>query len=308
MSSDYMFSFIIPTLNEESHIKNTIQSIRTYTPNKFNYEIIVIDNGSTDTTVAEAQSMGIGVYIQPKMTIAGLRNFGAQKSSGGILVFLDGDVLLTKQWQLNIIKLHRELIQNQKIVTGSKCGVPENPTWIEKYWFEPLSRTKTNYMNSGHLLISKLFFEELRGFNSELQTAEDYDLSIRAVRSGGKIINRPELQVIHMGFPKTIIAFIKREVWHGTSDYRSFVAIYKSKVAIVSIVFLFLHFLSCIAVIKPLGWLYPALIALICIASSWIKFKKPIEIVLINSFIYYIYYWGRAMAFISLKFGLIRVL
>ena len=89
-------SVIIPALNEEKNIAQTISFIQAFAPS--NTEIVVVDNGSQDETVAIAESMGVLVIERPGVTIAALRNEGVRACSGGVLAFIDADVTTTKEW------------------------------------------------------------------------------------------------------------------------------------------------------------------------------------------------------------------
>ncbi len=60
-----MISVIIPTYNEEAHIKRTIQRLWQYDEDNLIKEIIIADGGSTDNTVAIAQTEGVIVAISP---------------------------------------------------------------------------------------------------------------------------------------------------------------------------------------------------------------------------------------------------
>ena len=89
-------SFVIPTLNEENNIESVLKSIKECVIcNKINYEIIVVDNGSTDSTIEIAKKHGAKVFFKPGISISALRNYGVNKSTGSLLVFLDGDICLT---------------------------------------------------------------------------------------------------------------------------------------------------------------------------------------------------------------------
>ena len=128
-------SFIIPAYNENENIEITLDSIRKHVPDVYQYEVVVVDHGSTDNTVKLAADCGAKVLVNPGGTIAGLRNFGVVNSLGDILVFLDADILLTHGWGSNIGKVISSLTAGERLLTGSWISIPDNPNWIEKYWF-----------------------------------------------------------------------------------------------------------------------------------------------------------------------------
>lgn len=241
MSSEVQISFIIPTYNEEADIKDVLDSIHWFAQN-WRFEIILADNGSTDRTTSIAEKAGAIVLQNADQTIAGLRNLGAGAAKGPVLVFLDGDVLLTGDWQENFPKIWEELVgQEKKLVTGSRCGLDFSPCWIERYWFGPMVSEggNQNYINSGHLIISRKLFFDLDGFDGNLATGEDFEFCRRARKNGAVVRNNPKLHVVHRGYPKNIFSFMKREMWHGKQDVMSIYDIKESKVAVTSLVFAF---------------------------------------------------------------------
>lgn len=228
-------SFIIPALNEEKNIARTIKSIKR-NMEKYNYEIIVADNGSSDRTIEISQALGASVIVDQESFIGGLRNTGVSISKGSILVFIDSDIELDKFWIEELITASKNWPKDGLIVTGSTYTSPSNSSFIERNWFSKFSRSDVSYINSGHLITTKKMFTELGGFDSKLKTAEDYDFSQRAKRAGGVVVFEPNLKAYHHGFPSTIKDFIVREAWHGREDLTSVRKFIKSKTAIASLI------------------------------------------------------------------------
>ena len=236
-----VISFIIPALNEENAIGRVIDHIKQHVPLKLTYEIIVVDHGSTDATTDIAGKKGANVYAQPFGSIGSLRNLGAARATGEVLIFIDADVLLTETWAKNIESIVQQLRIDPNILTGSWVGIPAHPSWIERFWFKPLLRGRSTHINSAHMILNRLLFERIGGFSEVLETGEDYDLSMRAKAADASIVDNPKLSVIHEGYPTTILAFVRREIWHGKGDYVSLLRMLQSKVALSSLVFIALH-------------------------------------------------------------------
>jgi len=110
-------SIIIPTLNEADYISRTLNSIVL---NKFyeaKPEIIVVDSGSTDNTADIARPL-VDKLIQLKPTSSGkweALNTGAESSCGEILLFLDADTIVPKNYDQEIEKI----FINKNIVGGA---------------------------------------------------------------------------------------------------------------------------------------------------------------------------------------------
>ena len=294
-----MLSFIIPAYNEEENISNTIEMIQKHTPSQFNYEIILVDHGSTDKTTELANKKGARVFTVHDGTIADLRNHGTKNASGNIYIFIDADVHLTHEWEKNIGATIALLSNGERLLTGSWYCIPDKPNWIEHFWFKPLQKVENTHINSGHMIISRDLFNEIGGFDNMLETGEDYDISMRAKEHGIQVVDNHSLKVIHEGYPKGLKEFMLREYWHGKGDATSLKAIVKSKVALLALLLIILHGLLLYSIYVPLNinvtYGYVFFIAAICIGASYVKFKRESFVVIsINSILYYFYFLSRA--------------
>jgi glycosyltransferase involved in cell wall biosynthesis len=297
-------SFVIPAYNEENSLSRVIQSVHRHAEALPSYEVIVVDHGSTDRTVETARALGADVYVHEHGTISALRNYGANRAAGEILVFLDADVLLTKAWEENIADAMTQLRADGNVLTGSWYGIRPNASWVERFWFEPLADREVTHMNGGHLILAKDWFWRLDGFPEHLETGEDYELSMKAQRAGMRIVNNPALLVIHEGYPRTLSGFLRREVWHGRGDAASLGAVARSKVALTSLGFVALHLTL---LLSALVWrsalaltLSAATIVLVCTAAAFVRYRGASVLGLaVAGYLYYWYFWARASALVS---------
>jgi glycosyltransferase involved in cell wall biosynthesis len=300
-------SVIIPAYNEGKLIGATLSALRRAVPPEILSEIIVVDNGSSDHTAAVAAAHGARVITQAGGTIAALRNTGVQKASGSILVFLDADVVVTDAWAARLPAALAALDQAPRTLTGYMCGVPSDASWIERLWFAPRDVNAFTHIGSGHLITTRAFLEEIGGFNPELATGEDHELSQRAMLAGGRIAPDAALEVEHHGFPTTLAAFIRREAWHGRSDFISLHAILNSKVAVLTVIFAGMHALALLGLLSGafgLAAASAAAVAGICLMSSWIKYRHAGPLfVFANCAIFYAYYLGRTFSLLRLGPG-----
>ncbi len=296
-------SFVLPALNESKNIARTISSIRTQCDSHedFTYEILLVDNGSTDNTVNIANNMGANVYSVPNSTIAGLRNYGADEATGDVLIFLDADIQLTPDWSNAISDTISEISSAPEQISGSHVIPPENNNLFHKYWFSAIaSEPDTAHIGSAHMIIEKKFFKRLDGFDPNLVTSEDYDICQRAKANGGKVVNNRDLKVIHPDFPRKLDSFIRREIWHGLGDCLSFRTAIKSKILIASIVFYVLIISSVISLLfgaMKSGLIFAVTAASLLLAVSWLKFHHAgFRSMLINSLILIPYFFARIIS------------
>jgi len=93
-----MISVIIPSFNEEENIAQCLVSLSHQTIDRTEYEIIVVDGGSTDKTCEIARKYADMVFIQTSKKVGGARNDGAQASKGDIIATTDADCILPSDW------------------------------------------------------------------------------------------------------------------------------------------------------------------------------------------------------------------
>jgi GT2 family glycosyltransferase len=155
-------------------------------------------------------------------------------SNGNIFVFLDADVSLDYNWWDEFQGILIKWTSKEYFITGSPCLISEKPGFYERNWFSKFKHSNSNYINSGHLIITRSAFDSVSGFDESLKTAEDYDLCQRAKKKGISVFNSDTLKAYHNGYPKRLIDFLSRESWHGKQDISSFSSFIYSKTALIA--------------------------------------------------------------------------
>ncbi|MDO8728859.1 MAG: glycosyltransferase [bacterium] len=203
-----MLSIVIPTLNEEKTIKNTLESLKKLTD--CNYEIIISDGKSKDKTVEIAKRCDAQTIVYNgtvRQTIGGGRNLGASIASGEFLVFLDADVTIPdiNKFFKKTLSLFKE---NEKLVglIVRQNVSPEVETFVDKFFFGIVNYVYLFWNNivkfggaGGEFqMIKTSVFRELGGFNEKLAAGEDNDLFQRLARKGETRIEM-SLRILHTG-------------------------------------------------------------------------------------------------------------
>lgn len=214
------FSIIIPTKNEEANIGRCLDSILQMDWDSSRYEIIVVDNGSDDRTVEIARQKGATVYIKYELTISGLRNFGALQAAGEILAFLDADCTVPQNW---LHEASRYLPRKNVVCFGSPPVVPDDATWVQIAWFQLRKKRdlvlEVDWLESMNMFVRREIFEEVGGFDENLVTCEDYDLSFR-LKNNGHLIADGHIVAVHHGEAASVRHFFQKEFWRGTSNLK----------------------------------------------------------------------------------------
>jgi len=107
-----MLSFIVPAYNEELELPSTIASIRAAAQDRSargrigrgeQYEIVVVDDASTDATARVAQEAGAKVVSINRRQIAAARNAGARHAQGDTLLFVDADTRINEKHLIGVV-------------------------------------------------------------------------------------------------------------------------------------------------------------------------------------------------------------
>jgi glycosyltransferase involved in cell wall biosynthesis len=217
-----MVSIIIPTLNEEKVIGRCLEALTSAKHENLELEIIVVDNGSSDKTVAIAQSYGVIALVKKYVRIAALRNYGVAHSQGDVLGFVDADCLVGKNWLMNAIRC---MVAQSADAVGSYYAIPEDASWIGKT-MELMQSKKTgadvNYIPAGNLLVARGVYAAMGGFDESLETNEDVDFCQRLKDKKYRLYSDPSIHSVHLGTPHTIKELFIKQVWHGSNTITVF--------------------------------------------------------------------------------------
>lgn len=251
-----LISLIIPTFNEERYISDCLSAVANLNYPKELLEVIVVDNGSKDRTVEIAENFNCTVLTLPAGRVGAVRNFGVSNSGGEIIAFLDGDCVPPKNWLLSAIE---QLDRFKCDAVGGVYLLKENPSWIERAWVltNDLRDRSTSSLVGGSIIIKRRVFDQLLGFDENLNAGEDSDLARRLIAANHKVRLAGDCAVIHMGYPDTLSVFIRRQFWHASSYLKS-----RNKNGL-DVVFIFsIIFLSCFIFLPISVIFFPFLILL----------------------------------------------
>lgn len=106
---------VIPAHNEENFIANTLESLNNQ-DYKGKYEVIVVNNASTDNTAYVAESYGAKVVFQPKKGLRFTRELGFETAHGDFIASTDADITLPVNW---LTRMAEELLQEDDLVAVS---------------------------------------------------------------------------------------------------------------------------------------------------------------------------------------------
>lgn len=216
-------SVVIPVRNDANRLRICLNSIRLHAPD---VKIYVIDNGSTDGSGEMARELGATVIRCPGLRVGALRNRGCEKSTSEFVAFVDSDHEVTCDWLENGLEI---LLRDESIVAvGSYCLAPPDGTWVQTTWaihrLRGADRSDVDWLGAGNLFARRDAFEKVGGFREDLIAAEDVDLCHRLRQLGGRIVCDKRIRNIHHGEPKTLLAFLRKEYWRGSSGVKAWIS------------------------------------------------------------------------------------
>lgn len=180
-------SFIIPAYNEELYIEATIQSIESAAAQtSLNFEIIVVNDNSTDSTLLLAEKMKVKTLTVFNRKISATRNDGAKIASGDVLVFLDADTHVT----VKLIQAMLKSLENDKIVGGGANVVFDDAPLYGRLmarWVMSIF-SLFNLAAGCFIFCRKTSFELIGGFDEKFYYTEEIDFSKKMKRAGKFII------------------------------------------------------------------------------------------------------------------------
>lgn len=173
----------MPTKNRKDMIRNAIYSVlgQSYV----NWELLIIDDGSTDGTLdflkSNFQDKRIKIFNSNGVGVSGTRNLGLKASKGDIIAYLDSDNSWSKNYLLfsvaklleNDLHLH---YSGMKVCTGEPGSKPKNHILYKRFYFENL--IKKNFIDLNVFTHGKKVYDDLGGFDTSLKRLVDWDLII----------------------------------------------------------------------------------------------------------------------------------
>lgn len=210
-----LVSAIITTKNEADVISTLIRSIKEQSYE--NTEILVVDNNSTDETVAICKKLEVKVFnFGPERSAQ--RNYGAKKAKGNFLLFLDADMELSK----GVIEQCIEKIRSDKEIAG--IVIPEKSI-ARRFWERVKAYERSFYNIQGDLVtdaarfFKKEVFWKVGGYDEKITGPEDWDLP-ESIKYLGFKIGRISAKIYHHERIPSFYSLIRKKYYYGLKSHR----------------------------------------------------------------------------------------
>lgn len=227
------YSVIVPVYNRAGEIGRCVEAIIAGIFPRERYEVIVVDNGSTDGSDTVATEAGAKVLRLEAPNRCRARNLGAEQARGRWLVFTDSDCAPASDWLAKLDAQIQSLPENSDVVAvaGAIRSAPAT-THVEAYidfrlildqekFLTPGRRFSPPFAATANLAIDRERFLASGGFDPGMPPGEDAELCWRLTESGGQIDFVPAAVVVHH-HRATLRGLWRQSFGYGVSHARQF--------------------------------------------------------------------------------------
>lgn len=192
-------SVVIAAYNEENNLPNCLSAIRAQSFPKSEYEIIVVDNNSTDKTAEIAKSFDARVINEEKQGNTYAAKKGMDSARYEVIAMVDADTIVDKNWLLEI----SNAFENEKVVGLTGMGLVKTNNklfgFIEEKIYELFLRLNfligKPHLTGFNLAVRKSAYDAILGIDENFSMSPDIDLGLR-IKTQGKVIFNKKVRVM----------------------------------------------------------------------------------------------------------------
>lgn len=239
-------SAIVCTRNRVDYLAKSLQSLIDQSLSPSLFEIIIVDNGSEDTTkvyvdtlLNKSSEYSINYIFEPVVGLSKARNSGCAAAHGEYVAFLDDDAIASRLWLENILAAFKRAGPAVKCVGGKIDLIweKERPAWLYDALLSPLGKLDISqsccllshgqYLFGGNFAILRSALEEAGMFNTMLgrrgimlMSNEEVELQNRLFENGYERYYDPEILIFHHARKECIsrIWHLRRRYCQGVSE------------------------------------------------------------------------------------------
>jgi glycosyltransferase involved in cell wall biosynthesis len=315
MTASPLISAIVPVFNKRAFVDACARALLAAADGRDDVEILFVDHGSTDGSrellegYAARQPERVRVVRQQGGTVCAVRNTGARAARGRLFSFVDSDVVVRPDFFATLLAVWSAEGAGAAAV-GCEYDVPADHHWSEPVWHAlnvVLADGDRTYLNGGDLAITREAFEAVGGFDERLSAGEDSDICERIVARGGRVFESRRLAAVHLGNPKSLAAFYRKQVWHGEGIVADRSIQRRTKMAMMLLAHIGLTIVALAALVLPTGLpllarLALAVACLLLVPAATVAYRvretrrwaNPVAAVVL----YFVFYAARADALV----------
>jgi len=241
-----IISAVICSYNREKYIRLSIDSLIAQTLDEEHYEILLVDNGSTDSTKEIVESSYLGRVVnfryiyEPELGLSRARNRGLKEALGRYVAYLDDDAIADPDWLEHILRAFDERKNENPGSVGGRVDpiweIPrpvwladqmQNPLTILNLSDTPIRLTPQQWLAGANIAFPKSVLEEVGGFREDLGrignnllSNDEYLLKKQLEAKSHFFYYYPDIRVQHH-VPASRLNkkfFFRRYFWQGISN------------------------------------------------------------------------------------------
>lgn len=193
MTNNKKISVIIPAYNEEDWIDLPLKSLKEQEFDG-NYEVIVVNNASTDNTGEIARKYGAEVVEEPEKGCTRACQTGFESANNSIIALTNADTIVSPNW---LTEIKSSFSKPRVVGTYGPITFHDDDgyyNWLAKYGFTAFliinDWSGKPHLDGFNMAVLKEAFLEVGGFNLSMQSASDVELAQRLKDCGEIIYNR----------------------------------------------------------------------------------------------------------------------
>jgi glycosyltransferase involved in cell wall biosynthesis len=211
-------SVVVCTYNRDLYLSRCLVNLKNQDFNKDDFEIIIVDNNSTDNTsticlnfIKQNPEFKILYFLEEKVGLSHARNTGIIMSSGEIISFIDDDGFAKSNYLKSIYTIASDINFKEYLAFGGKVipvyNEDKEPKWLSKYIEGVVSKVdlgdrimpfNKKYPAGCNMVFRKEVFDVYGGFNSDLHTrGDDKYVFDKLKKNNVKILYSPTIEVEH---------------------------------------------------------------------------------------------------------------
>ncbi|MBA4186976.1 MAG: hypothetical protein C0467_03060 [Planctomycetaceae bacterium] len=209
-------SIVVPTFNRAGEIGNVLQRLLSQDMSPDRYEILVVDNNSTDATQQALAKFSNHPQIQPLFCrtkgAGAARNVGLEKATGRLIIMMDDDILVRRDF---LTRLWRHHIKDESRILLTKILHPFQglvdpfiryllaANEVNSYDFADPNKVPPEFFYTGCVAVPKSIIGTLR-FDERFQVygVEDIDFGVELLRPGTRMTFLDDVEVWHDYYPR----------------------------------------------------------------------------------------------------------
>jgi glycosyltransferase involved in cell wall biosynthesis len=218
MARDPSISVVVPAYRAEDTIDRCLEALARQTVPRESYEVIVVDDGSTDGTHARVRAhAGVRLLTQAHAGPAAARNLGAAHARGEMVLFTDADCEPTPDWIARMVAP----FQDGEVVGVKGAYLARERELVARFVqleyedkYDRMAREDSiDFVDTYSAGYRRGVFMANAGFDPTFPDAsvEDQEFSFRLARQGCKMVFAPQAKVYHWGHPRDLRTYWRRK-------------------------------------------------------------------------------------------------